>query len=100
MAIDWNYDFYAHGWDRGGSINPERIADSIDKLRKIETGEWQATTDGGWPRVGWGDVLDTDMRAQRIGEPRPSFCLSSVYGASWHSWHMLTSIRPVEKDNG
>ena len=94
MPIDWNYDFYAHGWDKkGGSINPQHITDCIGRLRLLEVGEYEATTDGGWPRIGWGEVLDTDMREQRIGEPQPAFLLWGTYGAQWHPWYMLTSIR-------
>lgn len=93
-----SYDYAAHGWDRGGSMNPKCIADTIEKIKKLaaEPDVYQATTDGGWPRCGWGDVLGVEVRGDENGcDPRvqPRFLLRSWAGASWEPWYMLSDIR-------
>jgi hypothetical protein len=36
--IDWTYDFAAHGWDRGGAMNPDLIPERVANLRAVEAG--------------------------------------------------------------
>lgn len=93
--IDWSYDFTegeAHyGWE------PE----AIERLRTLDNAfrngtldKWEATTDGGWPRVGWGPVYDVGMwDGGPYWKPVPSFLLGSHLGGGWHSWRMLSEIQ-------
>lgn len=56
--------------------------------------KYQTTTDGGWPRCGWKDVLEVGMYD---GWPYwklvPSVLMKNWMGASWHSFSSITSIR-------
>jgi hypothetical protein len=85
--IDWNYDFAKYG--RGGDV---------ERLRQLMSGgEWEATTDGGWPRCGWGRVLDIGMYdGWPHWSPTPSVYITSWMGGSWHPYYSLTDIRKVE----
>jgi hypothetical protein len=96
--IDWAFDFAEMGWSENkGGINPQIIDSRVDMLRQIEQGEWDATTDGGMPRCGWGKVLATGMYdGWPHWRPVPSFLLSSHMGASWHPWYSLTDIKRAD----
>lgn len=94
--IDWTYDFAAHGWTEShGGINPALIPAMIERLKQLEHGEWQATTDGGWPRCGWGKVIAVGMYdGWPHWKPTPSVLICSPLGSSWHPWYSVTDIRP------
>lgn len=74
-------------------------ADRIARFREMSEGiargeTWEATTDGGWPRVGWGKVIDVGMYdGWPYWTPMPSFLLSSHLGGGWHCWRMLSEAR-------
>lgn len=92
------FDFGAAGWDRGGSMNPGSVRDAVALLEKLisEPDAYQATTDGGWPRCGWGDVLAVEIRGEESGPDcrvQPRFLLASWAGASWEPWYMLSDVR-------
>lgn len=94
--VDWDYDFNQHDWDHGGAMNPERLAHSLEMLKKIcAGGKWEATTDGGNPKCGWGAVLQVGMYdGWPYWKPTPSVFISSWMGGSWSSFTSISSIRP------
>lgn len=100
--VDWDYDFASHDWHhRGGCTNPEVVSRSESALRELCDGlargeEWQATTDGGVPRLGWGRVLDVGMYdGWPYWRPVPSVLIAGTLGAEWHSFTGL-HVRKVE----
>ncbi len=99
--VDWSYEFAADGWDRGGSLNPDVVARGVEALRAIDDGlrrgeEWQATTDCGWPRVGWGRVIAVGMYdGWPYWRPVPSVMISGPLGGEWSSWWQVTGAERV-----
>ena len=98
--IDWSYDFDSHAWGPGkAGTNPEIIERNQEMLRSLEEGlkrgeEWEATTDGGWPRVGWGTVHRVGMYdGWPYWRPVPSVFIGGHLGGSWHSFISITEIR-------
>ena len=97
--IDWSYDFSQHDWGPSkGGMNPSVSESRVAVLREIEKGgEWEATTDGGFPRVGWGRVLEIGMYdGWPHWRPVPSVCLSGPLGAEWHPFYSITEARQLE----
>ena len=96
--VDWDYDFASHFTGYG---NPEIAArfceEAVKMLRLLSAGgSWQATTDGGWPRVGWREVISVGMYdGWPYWRPVPSVCLSGVFGSEWHSFSSLTGVEPI-----
>lgn len=98
--VDWDYDFEEHGWDRTGAFNPELIPGRVEMLRKLAENPdgYEATTDGGWPRVGWGRVGRVGMYdGWPYWKPTPSVWIESHLGGSWHSWLSVSDIRPTKE---
>jgi hypothetical protein len=94
--IDWSYDFNAHSWDGHGGVNPEFISKAVEMLREIEHGDWLATTDGGWPKVGWKRVIAVQMYdGWPHWKPVPSFCIAGTCGPEWHPFYSLAAIEKV-----
>lgn len=97
--VDWNYDFASHGWNKtGGSSNPDLIPGYIARLKQLEgdPDAYQATTDGGWPRVGWGKVLQVGMYdGWPYWRPVPSVLIQGTLGSSWHSFLSITDIEKL-----
>jgi len=87
--VDWDFDF---------GVDDERVR----RLRDIEAGiargeTWQATTDGGWPRFGWGEVLAVGMYdGWPYWSPTPSVLISGHFGGEWSSWRAVTDARVQE----
>lgn len=100
-CVDWSYDFQAHGWDRTGGMNPGFIGPCVERLRRLEKAlqegrDFEATTDGGWPRCGWGKVVMVGMwDGWPYWKPVPSVRLSSIFGGGWHSWMAITDVREL-----
>jgi hypothetical protein len=95
--VDWerhNFDS-----DVGGPAR-QRVTDFRALVDGVECGEsWQATTDGGWPRVGWKDVIAVGMYdGWPHWKPTPSFCLAGLFGPEWHPWYALSGAERI--DNG
>lgn len=94
--VDWSYDFASHDWsDRRGGINPHRITEQVERLRAIADGldhgqGWEATTDGGWPRVGWKRVIRVGMYdGWPHWRPVPSVQIAGVLGSEWHQFYAI-----------
>lgn len=88
--IDWDYNFEQHIDDK------ERLEKQKEKLKILENNveKYKATVDGGWPRCGWGTVLKVGMYdGWPYWRPVPSVLISGNYGAEWHSFSMITSIK-------
>lgn len=100
-SVDWAYPFELHGWNHGGSSNPRSVRKGIEKLQALvaadETGrlhEWEATTDGGWPRIGWGAVLAVGMfQGWPYRRPVPGVLIRTRLGAEWSAFASLSDIR-------
>ena len=100
--VDWSFPFEENGWDQKGCTNPEHVRACKDRLRKLAenpTG-YEATTDGGWPRVGWGQVLGVGMASMwPYWRPRPAVILASrMFGATWEDWLSITDIAPLKQE--
>lgn len=94
--VDWSYDFAQHNWSgsRGG-INPEVGKKSLETLRLLEAEPeaYEATIDGGWPKIGWKRVLKVGMYdGWPFWKPTPSVLLSGPLGAEWHPWYSITDF--------
>lgn len=107
--VDWSYDFRSHFGNHGPDVADKRCKEAKDRLRAIEAafraGEpVEATTDGGWPRCGWGVVLDVGMYdGWPYWKPVPSVYTRGPLGGEWHSFVSLSDfairslIPPQEK---
>lgn len=94
--VDWDYDFVSHDWDHEGSSSPDCIKERVSMLRQIETGKHEATTDGGCPRVGWGEVITTGMYdGWPFWKPVPSVLINGTLGAEWHWFGSITGVRAI-----
>ena len=88
VPADYNYE--------EDSPRVERFKALVDATARGE--EWEATTDGGWPRVGWGRVLEIGMYdGWPYWTPTPSVYIASWMGGSWNSWRMVCEARPVSR---
>lgn len=95
--VDWSYDFESHA----KGMSPSYVAECKEKLKQLESGDWQATTDGGWPRVGWGRVVKVGMYdGWPFWKPVPSVCIHGTLGPEWHSFTMITSIERIREKKG
>lgn len=95
--VDWDYDFASAEDGRMNHVD-ERVALFREMAGGVERGEtWQATTDGGWPRIGWHQVLTVGMYdGWPYWRPVPSFCTCGPLGPEWHSWGTLTGAERVD----
>lgn len=91
--VDWSYDFMQHFQD--ATDKDERCKRAMDWLRQIEADKdaFVATTDGGWPRCGWGDVIGVGMYdGWPWWRPTPSVCIRGPFGGEWHSFYTITGV--------
>ncbi len=93
--VDWGYDFRQHF--NSDARRDEICAKSVQRFRDIADlhaagTPVRATTYGGWPRCGFGDVLDVGMYdGWPYWRPVPSVLMRGVIGgAGWHSFCSLT----------
>jgi hypothetical protein len=97
--VDWSYKFESHfdANERG----KQYCAEAVEKLRQLTNGEkWEATTDGGWPRCGWGEVCAVGMYdGWPYWRPVPSVAIAGIYGLEWSSFSSVTSIRKASVPN-
>jgi hypothetical protein len=93
--VDWNYDFYANPCGR----KKEDIDRQIALFRSIQLGD-EITTYGGWPRCGWGEVVEIGMYdGWPAWSPTPSVCMTErvLGGVTWEPWYAITDIRKAVK---
>lgn len=99
--VDWSYDFLSHFSGYSGDKEAHCLK-AVDRLRKIvdEPLRYEVTTDGGWPRFGWSDVIDVGMYdGWPYWRPVPSVCKRSpLGGCEWHAFHCITNI--ADKQTG
>lgn len=100
--VDWSYDFLSHFGTRcGGDEQRKAFCDeAIKNLRLLSKNpdQYEATTDGGWPRCGWGKVVEVGMYdGWPYWRPVPSVAIESTFGIAWHSFSAISSIRPIER---
>lgn len=95
--IDWSYDFKGHiAVTYTGRDIDERVEQMKSRLLEIECAykageEILATTYGGWPRIGYGKVIDVGMYdGWPYWKPVPSVQTLGPLGAEWHSFSMIT----------
>lgn len=87
-SIDWDHPMIAEVEKR----SPEIVA----MLREAEQSphDFAATTDGGWPRVGWGEVLRVVMYdGWPYWQPTPTVVTSHWYGISYNAFNALSEVR-------
>lgn len=98
--VDWSYNFRSHfdGLCSTDERRDEACTKAVEVLRDIESDlragkHIVATTDGGWPRCGWGRVIDVGMYdGWPFWKPVPSVLTSGPLGPSWHSFYMITGV--------
>jgi len=93
--VDWEYDFMSHFGGYCGSDKEQYCKEHVDRLRQLmDDGAWEATTDGGWPRCGWGKVVAVGMYdGWPYWKPVPSVAIAGPFGVEWSSFSSITSIR-------
>lgn len=96
--VDWSYDFSQHYTTN--SHPTESMEADLARLHELcDGGEWEATTDGGWPRCGWGRVLQVGMYdGWPFWRPVPSVRIQSWLGAEWAPFSSVTDIRVVDSE--
>lgn len=95
--IDWSYDFRSHFDSMGCSVErrDERCAERVAQLGAVEAAfregrKVEVTTDGGWPRVGWGVVLDVGMYdGWPYWRPVPCVLKTGTFGGEWCTFDRL-----------
>lgn len=98
--IDWNFDFrefYKPLYNCGTPESHERMfqrAMTILRLLEESPDKYEATTDGGWPRCGWGRTIHIGMYdGWPYWRPIPSVFITSPFDGGWHSFSCITDIR-------
>lgn len=100
--IDWNYDFRSH-FDSmccSDERRDERCAEKVAQLRAIEAAflagrKVEVTTYGGWPRCGWGAVLNVGMYdGWPYWRPTPSVFKQGPLGGEWCTFAHLDAQFP------
>lgn len=97
--VDYTYDFTGHfsGLYPGNEgLRATKLQEAIETLKRLEAhpGEYEATTDGGWPRCGWGDVIAVGMYdGWPFWRPVPSVCIKGPLGGEWSAVHCITGIK-------
>ncbi len=100
--IDWNFDFREFYKDiypaacNGEKAHEECFQRAMTILRMLEAepDKYEATTDGGWPRCGWGSIAHIGMYdGWPFWKPMPSVFITSWRVGDWHSFHNITDIR-------
>lgn len=96
--IDWTYDFASHfgNYCTSEERRAEICKKSVEQLRMIADAAQRgvkviATTDGGWPRIGWNEVIDIGMYdGWPYWKPVPSVLLYGPIGAEWRPFSSIT----------
>jgi len=100
--IDWNFDFKEFYKDiypaacNGEELHEKMFQQAMTILRMLEKDpdKYEATTDGGWPRCGWGRVIHIGMYdGWPYWKPIPSVFITSIFVGDWHAFHCITDIR-------
>lgn len=75
------------------SASGRRIVDVLREAEKHPE-QWEVTTDGGWPRCGWSQVLAVRMYdGYPYWKPTPSVFVSTYLGSTWHPFSMISDAR-------
>lgn len=104
--IDWSYDFRSHFDllccnDAGRDESCETSKQQLAKLEfAFKAGKrLQATTSGGWPRLGWHPVINIGMYdGWPYWKPVPSVCLQGPLGPEWHAFNAITGVTDTDAD--
>ena len=96
--IDWNFDFKdIYPAICNGEESHERMfqrAMTILQMLEKDPDKYEATTDGGWPRCGWGSIVHIGMYdGWPYWKPVPSVFITSMFVGDWHSFDCITNIR-------
>lgn len=104
--IDWSYNFRKHfdcyctsdeGRDEICERSKERLRTAEQRLKDGK--RTLMTTYGGWPRCGWGDVIEVGMYdGWPYWQPTPSIRISGTLGAEWHSFDSFTDMRVPDEE--
>jgi hypothetical protein len=89
--IDWSHPMIAEV----ETCRPQIIA----MLREAEKSphDFSATTDGGWPKVGWGDVLRVVMYdGWPYWRPMPTVVTLHWHGVSYNAFNAISEVRRSE----
>ena len=103
--VDWSYNFASH-FDRCCISNPAEKQKHIDRavawlrILAADKDKYLATTYGGWPRCGWGRVLEVGMYdGWPYWRAVPSVCLSTWLGCEWHDFSFITNLADAATRN-
>ena len=89
--VDWSHPMIAEVEARRPGL--------IAMLREAEKNPaaFEATTDGGWPRVGWGKVLSVVMYdGWPYWKPTPTVVSLNWAGARHDAFNAICELRPTE----
>lgn len=104
--LDPAFDYGTRSWERSGGTNPRHITNCVAIIEALVRGlaiaatsdgvEWQATTDGGSPKIGYGRVLAVAMRPWgRDGKMEPHVLIEGWRWTTWEPWSMLARAYQV-----
>lgn len=96
--VDWTHPMVAKvEATRPALVGALREAEKADLRASADSAGWEATTDGGWPRCGWGNVLAVRMwDGWPYWQPTPSVLVSNwTGGATWHAIDAISDVRRV-----
>ncbi len=100
--IDWDFDFREFYKDvypaacNGEESHENHFQRAMTILRMLEAepDKYEATTDGGWPRCGWGSIVHIGMYdGWPYWKPMPSVFITSWHVGDWHGFHNIHDIR-------
>ena len=99
--VDWSFDFekFCESFYNCSAAqrHVQMLTRALETLHTLEDhlGEYEATTYGGWPRCGWGEVLKVGMYdGWPYWKPVPSVCIRSwIGGGVWSAFSSITDVR-------
>ena len=92
--VDWTFNF--HDRDSERCMGTDNIQRRVERFKTIEEGD-EVTTDGGWPRVGWGRVIQIGMYdGWPAWSPTPCVLKTGTLGSEWKPWYSITDVRKKE----
>lgn len=103
--VDWNYDFLSHfgcTCFRTQEAKQEYCDKHVERLRKIvaEPDAYEVTTYGGWPRCGWGPVVEVGMYdGWPYWRPVPTVAYRTWLGVEHSAFCGITNIRRKGTDD-
>ena len=92
--IDPEFDWRNEGWDLFGNTNPAILPLRWEHIVRIRDASERGAVSEVLLYGNWHDVLDVGMYdGWPHWRPYPSVCVQTPYGAEWHGFTSISSIR-------